>query len=405
MRCLLSVALVLPLISADLAWSQTQRRTPRSERDRTTMRQRQTRQRSNKARSSRQKSPRRAGNRFNRTRSSDSSYNWKQRLADARRLQNGQPPSRHFYTSGQRNDVYQPGPTYAYDDYYGNPNGPYGPYAYGAPAAVLDPQTFADLYFGQRYYEDGPNGPGYYPKDRWYNWSIAQRRTDQLHDANRAGVDEGMALFHAGHYDRAAVVWLNASTLDQGDAASRVQAGHALFAIGRYPEAVKLLDRAFELAPQLAGAAYDIRNDYRHEQDFDRHLNRLAAHVAQNPNDVAGLTLMGYVLSYTDGPSHAYAYLQRARSFAPKDTFVEKLWATAEMVGPAMNNPEIDRFAPQSQSAPAPMQQMRPIPQRPLQAAPRPQAAPQEVRQENAPAQPAPRKEKMRLVSAQDSYR
>ncbi len=400
MRCLLSVALVLPLVSADLAWSQTNRRTSRSERDRTTMRQRQTHQSTNKARALRNQSRRRAGNRSNRTRSNDSNYNWKQRLADARRLQNGQPPSRHFYTSGQRDAVYQPGPTYAFDDYYGNPNGPYG---YGVPAVILDSQSYADLYFGQRYYEDGPNGPGFYPKDRWYNWSIAQRRTDQLHDANRAGVDEGMALFHAGHYDRAAVVWLNASTLDQGDAASRLQAGHALFAIGRYSESVKVLDRAFELAPQLAGAAYDIRNDYRHEQDFERHLNRLAAHVAQNPNDLAGLTLMGYVLSYTDGPSHAYAYLQRARAFAPKDTFIEKLWATAEMVGPAMNNPEIAPVPLQRQTAP--MQQMRPIPQRPAQAAPRPQAAPQEVRQENPPAQPAPKKEKMRLVSAQDPHR
>lgn len=405
MRVLLSIILVAPLLIADNAWAQSSRRSSHY-RQSTTSRFRQS-ARENRVRS-------------NRYRSTRGKSDWKQRLAAAKQMEYARR-SGNRVVSDQRNG-YAPAPFYK-DDYYGsdayrydggayaNPDGYANPYGYyGQPPVLWNPEDYADVFYNKRYYDDGPNGPGYYSKDRWYNWSITQRRSDQLQDANQAGVDEGMQQFRSGNYDRAAIAWLNASTLDQGDAASRLQAGHALFALGRYDQSVLLLARAFELAPQLVGASFDVRSDYTKQEDFNQHLTRLEMHVAQNPNEVAGLTLLGYVKSYTVGPSHAYGFLLRARQLAPKDTFVEKLWQTAETVGPATSAPQAYQANPpiqsaprnQNRTAPGQMKQMQPVPANPQHGTPRQQGVRQ---QDNNPKAPVAKPEKMRLVRADDSHR
>lgn len=394
MRTLLAALLVLTLSSADSAFAQSQYRSGNARRQVRPGRYR------NTARESRQRKTLGAGARARGPRSGYPQSDWKQRLAEARRMQ---------YPGRSRNGTYRVADgrdPYARDDYYAEPYGGYGGYAdpygfYGPPPVFWTPDDYADVYFNKRYYDDGPNGPGYYNKDRWYNWSIAQRRTDQLHDANSAGVDQGMAYFRAGNYERAAIAWINASTLDQGDAVSRLHAGNALFALGRYDQSVKLLDRAFELAPHLAGAAFDIRLDYGRQGDFERHFRRLEAHVAQNPDNVSALTLMGYILSYTEGPSHAYPYLHRARAIAPKDTFVEKLWNVAATIGPASNIPQVDRQNSNIQPAPrSPVGSSRPGEMKPM--TPVPSGQPQGVRQNG---EGGSKSQKMHLVSAQNPHR
>lgn len=394
MRILLSSLVIMALVAAETASGQVQR--PSS---RTIHRHARSARPHNTAREYQE---RRAGGisaRANRS----TGFDWKQRLAQARRMQYenryGRPVNGPQYVDDDS-------PYWAYDEYYGsiygNPNVyGYGNGYYGQPPVAWDPESYADVFLDKREYANGPNGPGYYTKEEWYRWSIAQRRSEQLLEANQAGVDQGMNFFRAGSYDRAAVAWLNASTYDQGDAASRIHAGTALFALGRYDEAVRLLARGFELAPQLVGASFDIRNDYVRQDDFTAHFNRLKTHVAQQPNDLAGLAMMGYVLSYTDGPSHAYPFLQRAHAIAPQDTFIQKLWEIAEKVGPAPSAPGAYQPQPQIQpQAPAPrnpMGQMRPIPSSPPNNGGRNQGVNQTA--------PAPKPEKMRLVRADDAHR
>jgi hypothetical protein len=62
---------------------------------------------------------------------------------------------------------------------------------------------------------------------------------------------------------------------DHGDAASRIYAGHTLFAIGRYRDGVRFLRRAFQLQPRITYLSYDIRDDYGDPADFDRQLEAL----------------------------------------------------------------------------------------------------------------------------------
>jgi|GEM_PF-3784982 len=223
--------------------------------------------------------------------------------------------------------------------------------------AGYDLSDVTDAQQGIRRYADGPNGPGFYTKERWYQWHLAQRRGTQLRDANRTIVDEGMRFFRMGDYQRAAITWLRASELDQGDAASRLAAGHALFALGRYSEANRLLAHAFELTPQLASLSYDIRKDYGNVRDFDQQLAALERFVAANPRDYHGRLLLGYILSYTYGPGYGYEHLQPVIQTVPSDTFARKLWATAQLVGPAATPRR--EWTVSSQQGYAPMQPTR----------------------------------------------
>ncbi|MBX3396590.1 MAG: CDC27 family protein [Phycisphaerae bacterium] len=184
---------------------------------------------------------------------------------------------------------------------------------------------------------------GAYDADHEYMDYIAAERAGRLLDANRLGVSQGIEHFRAGRYERAAIEWLGASERNQGDAASRVHAGHALFAIGRYDEAVKLLARAFELAPYLTESYFDVRTEYRNPIDFPTHLATLKAYVARHPHSASAVTLLAYVTAYTDGPAAASVYIERANRLNPGDFFVQRLLKISRLVTPM---PGVVRTAP-----------------------------------------------------------
>lgn len=211
---------------------------------------------------------------------------------------------------------------------YSHRSGGYAPaYDYGCygggPAYYAGPDAFADAY-----------EQGRYDADHEYNDFIAAQRAARLLDGSKLQLSTGFEHFQKGRYDRAAIEWLGASKRNEGDAASRVHGGHALFAVGRYDEAVRLIARGFELAPLLAEANYDVRTDYANPADFENHLNTLKAYVAANPNDASATTLLGYVLAYTDGPAAANPWLERANQLNPNDFFIQKLLTVSRMVTP-----------------------------------------------------------------------
>lgn len=238
------------------------------------------------------------------------------------------------------------------------------PYVYGDPYGYGYGYSGFDS-FGDAYEQ------GRLDADSEYMDYIAAQRAGQALDASRAEWDDAMVHFQAGRFDRAAVGWLNAAALNHGDAKSRVYAGHALFAVGRYDDAVKLIARAFELAPQLAGRGYDIRADYTRPAEFDAHLRRLQNYVESRPEDASAMTLLGYVLYYSEGPAAAFPALSRAAKMLPRDYFIPKLLNNARMLGEPS-----DSLLPQQAGTPAD------APSKPDRARP--------AQQNQAPAAPPP---------------
>lgn len=172
---------------------------------------------------------------------------------------------------------------------------------------------------------------GRYDADHEYLWFIASHRAGRLLNQSAAQFDEGIRLFRAGKYEKALVNWLGAAEANHDSAAPRLHAGHALFALGRFDEAVGVLARAFELQPLLAYQTYDLRDEYGNRGDFDTHLAALKSYVGRRPYDANALTLLGYVTYYTDGPSDAESLLRRAAAINPRSYFIPKLYDVSRL--------------------------------------------------------------------------
>lgn len=192
-------------------------------------------------------------------------------------------------------------------------------------------------------YGHGWGGPGYrqelydayeqgrYDADHEYLWFIAAQRAGGLLNQYRQLFEEGIALFYEGRYDWAVIKLLGAAEKNHANAGSRLHAGHALFALGRYDEAIKLIARAFELSPSLISKQYDLRDEYANPADFDRQRAALSAYVKAHPADAGALTLLGYITFYSEGPGAAYPHLKEAARRDPHSYFIPKLLNLAAM--------------------------------------------------------------------------
>jgi tetratricopeptide (TPR) repeat protein len=248
-----------------------------------------------------------------------------------------------------RSDIYRPQngnwgdwnpypSTYSNGYYHGNAAGwsPYG----GDPAAA---------------YEQGR-----YDADHDYIWYIASQRAGRLINQWSEQFDDGILMFRAGNYERAAIDMLGAGQKNHADGASRLHAAHCLFALGHYTDSARLLERAFELVPSLAYKSYDIREEYGDPADFEQQLESLHAFVLAHPKDAAAVTLLGYVTYFTDGPSMAYPYLRRAAALNPRSFFIPKLLEPARMVSRVDGSPAPTPAKVRPQAAPQPGPQPKP---------------------------------------------
>lgn len=180
---------------------------------------------------------------------------------------------------------------------------------------------------------------GRYDADHEYVWYIAAARAGRLLNQWSIQFDEAIIMFRDGRYDQAAISLLGAAERNHADPASRLHAGHALFALGQYDDAVEQLARAFELAPGLAYKDYDIRDEYGDKSEFDAQRSALEGYVAGHPNDAAAVTLLGYVTFYSQGPGAAYPYLSRAGKLDPKSYFIPKLLKLSRMTSGMRSEP------------------------------------------------------------------
>jgi len=236
------------------------------------------------------------------------------------------------------------------------------PGLYRAGAMPQPPPGFYDLnyYYNSGYAVNGSLGYGYsgYGFDRFNGNSARQqydlarvpyqaairdaqdyhylnqiyRRDESLLARNASLTSEGSAQLRAGYYERAAVTLLAAAEANHDDALSRVRAGHALFVLGRYDEAVRHIRRAFELQPELATIQYDMRDDFGRKGDFDRQFVALERFVSGHPGNAAGATMLAYVRYYTSGAGSAYPMLRAAKRLDSQNELVDKLLAVAGQV-------------------------------------------------------------------------
>ncbi len=223
---------------------------------------------------------------------------------------------------------------------------------------------------------------GRYDARHDYLWHLAQQRAGRLLNQYAQMFDEGLEAFYEGRYDRAAINLIGAADKNQASAGARLHAGHALFALGRYDDAMIHIARAFELSPGLAHKTYDIREEYGDIGHFEAHYANLRRFAAQNPNSEAGHCLLGYVTFYTGNPGGAYPALARAARLNPRSYFIPKLLDLARVTQSA----GLTYMPP----APQQMQHMAPVPQPMTQTPIRSRESAPALRVQPRQAPPAP---------------
>ena len=158
----------------------------------------------------------------------------------------------------------------------------------------------------------------------------ADTRSTSLMAHASVQIDRGVKLFQQGQYQQAADTFQLASETDQGDPISRVYAGHSLFALGRYRDAVRNIRRAFELQPRIAYLTYDIRGDYDDPARFEQQLNELGKALDLAPRDPDRLFLMGYVHYYVGQRSASYRFFSRLLEIDKSDAIADRLMRNSQ---------------------------------------------------------------------------
>jgi len=152
-----------------------------------------------------------------------------------------------------------------------------------------------------------------------------ERREQAVYSSFDNLMAEGLYEFRVGRYRKAANLFLAAAELNHGDAASRLHAAHALFAVGDYRAAVVVLRRAFQLQPKIVALTYDIEDAYGDDDDFEDHLEELEDAAEDNRRDVSLWVLLGYVRAYSDDRDDAYEALVHALRLDPRDELANRL--------------------------------------------------------------------------------
>lgn len=155
-------------------------------------------------------------------------------------------------------------------------------------------------------------------------------RVEALMSHASVQIDRGVQYFRKGQYQQAADTFQLAAETDQGDSVSRIYAGHSLFALGRYRDAVRYLRRAFELQPRVAYLTYDIRGDYENQEVFAEQITALGKALDLAPRDPDRLFLMGYLHYYTGQRTQAFRYFVRAVEVNRNDAIADRLMRNAQ---------------------------------------------------------------------------
>ena len=158
-------------------------------------------------------------------------------------------------------------------------------------------------------------------------------------------MENGVKAFRAGNYSLAARQFMLAASLNQGDAACRLHAVHALVALGRYDEAALTTRRAFQLQPKISFLPLDIRGQYGNESDFVAHYQKLKETAERTAGDGNLWFLLGFYQFFSDRGVEALRSLQKADTLQPGDRTTQQLLDTVRLSTPA------EPAAPQSQPA------------------------------------------------------
>jgi hypothetical protein len=135
----------------------------------------------------------------------------------------------------------------------------------------------------------------------------------------------GKEAFAAQEYARAVTRFRQASKLFAQDPMAHFLLAQALFAIGKYDEAVEAIHAGMRLQPDWPKARFRPAELYGpNAADFPGHLKRLQAAVERHPDDSVLLFLYAYELWFDGRQEESLPLFRRAAAVAPDKTYIER---------------------------------------------------------------------------------
>jgi Flp pilus assembly protein TadD len=133
-------------------------------------------------------------------------------------------------------------------------------------------------------------------------------------DADRL-VEAGRTAFAAGQYGRALERFRKAAEITPEEPSAHYLVSQALFALGKYREAVAAIAAGVTLRPDWSEARFRSRDLYADRlAAFDAHLAELRKAVEMFPDDPALNFLLGHQLWFDGKPDEAQPFLLKARA-------------------------------------------------------------------------------------------
>ena len=184
----------------------------------------------------------------------------------------------------------------------------------------MPPEYYGDViketYRAQRWVRDQERG-------RISNVRDMKRRKTRLLASHEKALRLGLGELRSGQYAQAVVALQMAAELNHGDPACRIHLAQARMAQGHYEDAGEVLRRALQLQPKLAYVSLDLASRYREPEEFDRHVDALAAHIKEARRGVNTWFLLGYMEFQRGNLDEANAAFKGVAGVMPKDSLTE----------------------------------------------------------------------------------
>ena len=147
-------------------------------------------------------------------------------------------------------------------------------------------------------------------------------------DADRV-TEAGRRAFADGQYGRALELFRRAAHINPNEPTAHYLVSQALFALGKYREAVTAISAGMALRADWPDARFASRDLYwKKAEVFDEHLTALRQTVAAFPDDPDLLFLLGHQLWFDGKPDEAWPLFQKAVALAkgktPAEAFLAK---------------------------------------------------------------------------------
>lgn len=149
---------------------------------------------------------------------------------------------------------------------------------------------------------------------------------EQMNELMKQGVEE----FSEGEYEQAAQRFLRVAMADPDNVDAALAYATARFATGDYPVSAIAIRRGIRRLPDVVNSLFDIRDRYNQLAHFDRHYEVLVEYVSENPENIDGQIVLGFVQHFTGQREPAAETFKRVAELSEADRDLAEIFINAK---------------------------------------------------------------------------